>query len=103
MAILDALESLPTYDFGDALADLPLQNYTAEDFANNIPADNSHLIIVTAITVSDTTVDTAAGLNPALSTASDPDPGSGGGGGGGGSLGLFALLGLSVFKCRRMT
>jgi len=100
MAILDALESLPTYDFGDALADLPLQNYTAEDFANNIPADNSHLIIVTTISVLDTTVDTAAGLNPALSTASDPNPGSGGGGG---SLGLLALLGLSVFKCRRMT
>ncbi len=101
MAVLDALESLPTYDFGDALTDLPLQNYAA-DFGNGVLFDYSHLIIVTAITVSDTTVDSAAGLNPALSTASDPNPGSGGGGGGG-SLGLFALLGLSVFKCRRMT
>ena len=90
MAILDALAELPTYNFGDALTDLPLQNYTAGDF------DNSHLIIVTAIRVLDPTIDTAAELNPALSTASDPNPGAGGGGGGGGSLGLFALLGLSV-------
>ena len=102
MAVLDALAALPTYNFDGALTDLPLQNYTATDFGNGVPADNSHLIIVTAITVSDTTVDTAAGLNPALSTASDPNTGSGGGGGGG-SLGLFALLGLSVFKCKRMT
>ncbi len=98
MEILDALAELPTYNFGGALTDLPLQNYTAANF------DNSHLIIVTAISVIDTAIDSAAGLNPALSTASDPNPGSGGnGGGGGGSLGLFALLGLSVFKCRKMT
>jgi cyclophilin family peptidyl-prolyl cis-trans isomerase len=107
MAILEALAELPTYDFGGALTDLPLQNYTATDFGNGIPADNSHLIIVTAITVIDAAADTAAGLNPALSTASDPNPGSGGngggggGGGGGGSLGLFALLGLSVFRLVR--
>jgi len=101
MAILDALAELPTYDFGGALTELPLQNYTATDFGNSVPADNSHLIIVTAISVIDTTIDSAAGLNPALSTASAPNPGSGGGGGGGGSLGLFALLGLSVFKCRK--
>ena len=104
MAILDALESLPTYDFGDALTDLPLQNYAAADFGNGVLFDYSNLIIVTAITVSDTTVDSAAGLNPALSTASDPNPGSGGnGGGGGGCLGLFALLGLSAFTCRKIT
>ncbi len=100
MAVLDALAALPTYNFGGALTDLPLQNYTAADFGNGVPADNSHLIIVAAISVIDTTIDSAAGLNPALSTASDPNPGSGGNGGGGagggGSLGLFALLGLSV-------
>ena len=97
MAVLDALAALPTYNFGGALTDLPLQNYTATDFGNGVPADNTHLIIVTAISVFDTTIDTAAGLNPALSTASDPNPGSSGnGGGGGGSLGLFALFGLSA-------
>ena len=102
MAILEALAELPTYNFDGALTDLPLQNYTTEDFGNGVPADNSHLIIVTAIKVIDPTMDTAAGLNPALSTASDPNPGSGGnGGGGGGSLGLFALLGLSVFRLRK--
>ncbi len=101
MAVLDALAALPTYNFGGALTDLPLQNYTATDFGNSVPADNSHLIIVTAISVIDTTIDSAAGLNPALSTASDPNPGSGGGGGGGGSLGLFALLGLSVLRLVR--
>jgi peptidyl-prolyl cis-trans isomerase A (cyclophilin A) len=103
MAVLDALAELPTYNFGGALTDLPLQNtYTAEDFVNGVLRDYSDLIIVTAISVIDPIVDTAAGLNPALSTASDPNPGSGGnGGGGGGSLGLFALLGLSVLRLVR--
>ncbi len=102
MAILDALAALPTFNFGGALTDLPLQNYTTDDFDNGVLFDNSQLIIVTAIAVIDTTVDSAAGLNPALSTASDPNPGSGGnGGGGGGSLGLFALLGLSVLRLVR--
>jgi len=100
MAILDVLAALPTYNFDGALTDLPLQNYTATDFADGVPADNSHLIIVTAIAVIDTTVDSAAGLNPALSTASAPNPGSGGGGGGG-SLGLLLLLGLSVLAVVR--
>jgi hypothetical protein len=97
---------LPTYNFGAALTDLPLQNYTTEDFGNGVLFDYSQLIVITAISVIDETIDTAAGLNPALSTASDPNPGSGGnggggGGGGGGSLGLFALLGLSVFRLVR--
>jgi len=77
MAILDALAALPTYNFSGALADLPLQNYSAADFGDGVLFDNSHLIIVTAISVIDTTVDTAAGLNPALKYRSGPKPGFG--------------------------
>ena len=64
MDVLDAIAALPIYDFGGVTNSLPLQNYTANDFANNVPLDGNHFIIVNMITISDMTVDTAAGLNP---------------------------------------
>lgn len=104
MDVIDAIAALPTYNFGGAFAELPLQNYSAADFANSVAVDNTHLTIVTAITVTDTTVDSAgaAGLNPPLNTANNGGGNNGGGGGGGGgSFGLIALLGLSTFAALR--
>jgi peptidyl-prolyl cis-trans isomerase A (cyclophilin A) len=100
MAIIDSLAALPVFAFQSPLNELPLRNFTSTDFTNQVPVDNTHLVIVTAITVIDTTVDSAgvAGLNPTPNTS-----GSAGGGpavasgGGGGSLGLFTLLGLFIF------
>lgn len=100
MAVVDAIAALPTYNFGGALVNLPLQNYSATDFNNDVPVDNSHLIIVTAITVTDSTVDSAAGLNPTPTTAGNNTGGTGGGGGGG--FGLLALLGLAAVGARRI-
>jgi cyclophilin family peptidyl-prolyl cis-trans isomerase len=100
MAILNAIEALPRFNFGGALAELPLQNYTA-------PADPdaTNLMIVTAVVITDTTVDSAgiAGLNPPLTTASNnPPPTIGGGSSGGGGFSLFTLLGLLlVYRLRR--
>jgi len=101
MAILNAIAALPRFSFGGALAELPLQNYTP-------PAtpDATNLMIVTAIIVTDTTVDSAgvAGLNPPLNTTPAPTtpPPTNGGGGGGGSLSFFALLGLLLtYRLRR--
>jgi peptidyl-prolyl cis-trans isomerase A (cyclophilin A) len=106
MDVVDAIAALPDYDFGGAFTDLPLRNYTQTDYANSEPVDDNHLVIVSAVVVSDSTVDSAAGLNPPLSTAgqeppSPPpiiDPG-----GGSGSFGIIGLLGLLLIYCRRLS
>jgi peptidyl-prolyl cis-trans isomerase A (cyclophilin A) len=100
MDVVDAIAGLPRYDFGSAFTDLPLQDYSATDFTNNVPVDNTHLVIVTAVTVIDTTVDSAAGLNPTPTTRNTTPPESGGGGGG--SLALLSLLGLFSFTVTRV-
>lgn len=103
MDIVDTIAGLPRFDFGSAFTDLPLQNYSSADFTNNVPLDNTHLVIVTAVSVIDTTVNSAAGLNPAPTTRNTTPPGNGGGGGGGGgSFALLSLLGLFGFAATRV-
>jgi peptidyl-prolyl cis-trans isomerase A (cyclophilin A) len=101
MDIVDTIAGLPNYDFGAAFTDLPLQNYLLADFTNNVPVDNTHLVIVTEVGVIDTTVDSAAGLNPTPTTRNTTPPGNGGGGGGG-SFALLSLLGLFGFAATRV-
>ena len=101
MDVVDAIAALPLYDFGSAFTNLPLQNYSATDFANIVPVDNTHLVIVTEVGVIDTTVDSAAGLNPTPTTRNTTPPGNGGGGGGG-SFALLSLLGLFGFAATRV-
>ena len=101
MDVVNAIAALQRYNFGGALTDLPLQNYTPPaDF------DANNLIIITAIVVTDTTVDSAglAGLNPPLNTLinATPPPPPTNGGGGGGSFSFFALFGLLLtYRFRR--
>ncbi len=102
MDVVDAIAALPLYDFGSAFTNLPLQNYSSADFTNSVPIDNTHLVIVTAVNVPDTTVDSAAGLNPTPTTRNTTPPGNGGGGGGGGSFALLSLLGLFGFAATRV-
>jgi len=102
MDVVDAIAALPRYDFGAAFTDLPLQNYSAADFTNNVAVENTHLVIVTAVNVIDTTIDSAAGLNPTPTTRNTTPPGNGGGGGGGGSFALLSLLGLFGFATKRV-
>ena len=95
MDVIDAIAGLPRYNLGSPFTDLPLQNYSSADFTNNVPIDNTHLVIVTGVTVTDSTVDSAAGLNPVPTTRNTTPPATGGGGGGGGgSFSLLLLLGL---------
>jgi cyclophilin family peptidyl-prolyl cis-trans isomerase len=100
MAVVDSIAALPTYDFQGSLAELPLRNFTGQT-----QFDNTHLIIVTAISVIDTTVGSAeaAGLNPTPNTSGNTgdDVPTVDNGGGGGSLGILALLCLFAFGHRR--
>ena len=94
MDVVNAISALPTFDFGGAFTNLPLQNYNV-----STPPNASHLIIISAIVISDPTVDSAAGLNPPPNTLINPPPvPAPSGGGGGGSLGIFSLFGLLLIR-----
>ena len=72
---------------------------------NAIEPDENNLVIINAVIVSDSTIDSAAGLNPPLSTNVTPPPTTqppASGGGGGGSLGIVSLLGLLLLRRRRL-
>jgi cyclophilin family peptidyl-prolyl cis-trans isomerase len=97
MDVVDAIAAVQTYNGVSGFNDFPLQNYTAPD-----AIVNANYVIVTAITVTDTMVDTAAGLNPTPTTAGNGGGGNGGGGGGGGgNFGWLALAGLLAIGRRR--
>lgn len=100
MDVVDAIAALPTYAFAGALGELPLQNYTTTDFNNNVTVDDTHIIIVTGIVITDSTVDSAAGLNPVPNNNTNP------GGGltpdsGGGSLGFLSLFAVFLVSKKR--
>ncbi len=89
MDVVEAIAALQRFNFGSPFGALPLLS----DNGGNPDATN--LVIVTAVIITDSTVDSAgvAGLNPAANTLINP-PATGGGGGGGamGVLMLFLLL-----------
>ena len=105
MDVVDAIAALPVYNFGGVTAEIPLRNYTQADFDNNVPVDENNFVMINAIVVTDTTVDSAAGLNPPANTASGggstPNPPPTTLGGGGGSLGFFSVFGLLALAWRR--
>lgn len=100
MDVVDAIAGLPTFDFGGGFGELPLRSYTATDFANGVSPDATHLVIIDAIVVSDSTVDSAAGLNPPLN-APPPAPPPTAGGGGGSSQPAFLLTLMWMLGRRR--
>lgn len=107
MDVVDAIAALPTYDFNAPFDDLPLRNYSASDFSNSVTVDDTHLVIVSAVIVSDSTVNSAAGLNPAPNNSNsggtaNPPPTGGGGGGGGGSFGFAAFFALLLLRWGRL-
>ena len=89
MVVVDAIAALENFPFGGAFDALPLRDYVAVDFNNNVLVQEEHMVIVGAIIVTDTTVDSAAGLNPPANTANS---GGGLGDSGGGSLNLWAIF-----------
>lgn len=103
MDIVDAIAALPRFNFGGATTDLPLRNYSIDDFNNGVDPDENSLVIISTVIVSDSTADSAAGLNPPLSTNVTPPPTQppASGGGGGGSVGVIGLLGLLLMRRRR--
>lgn len=105
MGVIDAIAALPTFAFQSPFGEIPLANYSNQDFTDGVTPDATHLVIVNAVVITDPTVDSAgaAGLSPTLNKSSTPTPTPtppAAGGGGGGSFGIIGLLGLLV-ACRR--
>jgi peptidyl-prolyl cis-trans isomerase A (cyclophilin A) len=103
MTVVDAINALQVFAVNSALDSLPLRNYTTQNANAGVTITDQHLII-SSVTVVDSSPDTAAGLSPAPNTlinqptnpggGSDPDSGGGGATGAGSVLllGLLALL-----------
>jgi peptidyl-prolyl cis-trans isomerase A (cyclophilin A) len=94
MGVIDNMASLKIYSVNKALgspplpdklfSETPLLKYTATDASNNVPITVNNLVMVLAVVVWDSNVDTAANLTPAKSTYKKPS--------GGGAFDLTALL-----------
>lgn len=105
MDVVDAIAALPLFDVGSPIDAIPLRNYTSTDLANNVAIGANHLVIITAVVIADSTVDSSAQLEPTvnMATAGPPPPvfrdvGSGGRG----ASGILPLLGLIVVIRRRL-
>ena len=103
MDVVDAIAALPVYGFTSPLNELPLRNYTATDFANGVTVDDTHLVMISAVVITDSTADTSATLTLTPNTAINPappvtppvtTPPASGGGGGGGAVGVAAIFGM---------
>ena len=107
MTVVDGIAALPIFNFDGAFAALPLIDYTATDFANQVAVEETHLVIINTIEVTDMNVDSAAGLNPPVNTGGQqippagPPPPPANGGSGGGSLGYFGLFVLLLLRLVR--
>lgn len=99
LAIMDAIAQLPrlgAQNLNPAFTSVPVRNYTQQDANQNVPVSDAHLVIVHAITVIDARPNTAAGLNPELTTHTPSEPARKKKGALGG-LGLL-LLGLGLTR-----
>ncbi|NVJ50018.1 MAG: peptidylprolyl isomerase [Gammaproteobacteria bacterium] len=109
MDIVDSIGALPTFNFGGALAELPLDNYSDEDYNgdpdNNIDPltpDSTHFVIIENVTITDTAVDSAAALDkPENTLIDDVDELSDFSDTKSGALGVLALFGLLGLRRRR--
>jgi peptidyl-prolyl cis-trans isomerase A (cyclophilin A) len=68
MAIVDAIGDVPRYPFGGAFGKIPLRNYTAADFAAQLPPVDTHVIPVTAAVIPDLMTYSATSDDPSLVT-----------------------------------
>lgn len=87
MVVMDTIAALPTYNFGGALTNIPLQN----NDTNSITIDNA--VVIDTIAITDTAVDSAAALELILNTRVNNSGTATSSSSGSGSLG-FLFIGL---------
>ncbi len=93
MTIIDQIAAVPQYNFGGALTNIPLKDFSEENTPNE-----TNLIIINQITIINNASNTAANLNP----PKNQNATSSSRGGGSFELGLICLLGiLSLLSIKR--
>ncbi|MCO7223431.1 peptidylprolyl isomerase [Pleionea sp. CnH1-48] len=102
MQVVEAIAALDRFNFGGALTNLPLRDYTTTDATNGVDPDADNFLIISNVIIIDPAANTAAGLNPPENTLLNNNNNSDDGGGGSlGFAGLALLLGLSTLRRRK--
>lgn len=106
MDVIDAINALPKFAFPSPFNELPLRDYTTQNFNSGVAPTDRNFVIVSSIVVIDGAANTAASLSPApntliTQTTTTPPATSSGGGGGGGAVGLGSLLSLGLLSLLR--
>jgi peptidyl-prolyl cis-trans isomerase A (cyclophilin A) len=106
MDVIDAMNALPKFAFTSPFNELPLRDYTTQNFNDHIEVTDRNFVIVSSIVVIDGAANTAASLSPVpntliTQTTATPPTTSSGGGGGGGAVGLGSLLSLGLLSLVR--
>ncbi|WP_133471913.1 peptidylprolyl isomerase [Paraglaciecola marina] len=100
MQTADVIASTSTVDLGSAFTDIPMLDYTATDFANDVVIAEENLVVIADVVVTDAAIDTAAFLSPVENTLIDADSSMGGTSSSGGGtflwLTLLALAGIAT-------
>lgn len=97
---IDAIAALPIYNI-NPFAELPLDNYTTDDYNNGTTVTDNHLVIIYNIEIIDSAADTAANLNPVENTLIDQQNNGSDDSSSGGSLQFVTLLLLVLAVVRR--
>jgi len=99
MSIVDSINNL--YVARGAFIEAPLRNYSATDWANNVPVTAANIVTIERITVINDSPTTAANLNPTPNTLVGQVTDTGSSGGSAGSILLLALAGLAFWRRRK--
>jgi len=105
MAVLDAINALPTFPLTSSTDTWPLRSYTTADFNAGVAPTGLNLVYATTVSVIDANADSAASLTPAantlLSSSSSGGSTSTSDSGGGGAAGAVSLVLLGALALRR--
>lgn len=74
MAIIDEINNIKTRNLGKAFGDLPVVDYTQEDWRASVPITDENRVMIYRVTVIDPAVDTAADLEPVMAIKQSPPP-----------------------------
>lgn len=106
MAVLDAINALPTF-ISSPFDTLPLRNYTTANANAGVAITGQNLVYATSVTVLDSNADSAATLTPVANTllgqsggTTTPPASDSGGGGATGAASLLLLGALALWRQR---